>query len=95
MSILTSLRFGVEVSPEGIAALCTDVPVSSRLAILNALDRGWNDREAFEVEIEIPLEEHPHIHILNIAVDPVIQQFTIERRVGNDRLSSCPRCRLG
>nr|DAM78785.1 MAG TPA: hypothetical protein [Caudoviricetes sp.] len=95
MSILTSLRFGVEVSPEGIAALCTDVPVSSRLAILNALERAWDESKAFDVEIEIPLDEHPHVHILDIAVDPVTQQFTIERRVGNDRLSSCPRCRLG
>lgn len=95
MAKLTKTGVGFEFSPEGIAALCTDVPVSSRLAILNALERAWDESKAFDVEIEIPLDEHPHVHILDIAVDPVTQQFTIERRVGNDRLSSCPCCRLG
>lgn len=95
MAKLTKTWAEFKFSPEGIAALCTNASVKSRLALLNALDRDWNDQETFEVEIEIPLEEHPHAHILNIAVDPITQQVTIERRVVNDRLSSCARCRLG
>ena len=83
-----------EFSPGGIGRLCHDLPVSSRLAVLNELDKAWNESEPFEVNVEIPLEEHPHVHMLNIAVDPITQQVTIERKVGNERFSSCPECRL-
>lgn len=93
MAKMTKPKF--EFSPEGLAALCHDLPVQTRLAILNALDRNWDESEPFDAEIEIPLKEHPHVHILNIEVNPVTQQVTIERRVGNAHFSSCPSCRLG
>lgn len=84
-----------EFSPWGIQRLFYDLPLDQGHAIYMELKRAWNESEPFEVNIEIPLKEHPHVYILNIAVDPVTQQVTIERSVGNDRLSSCPRCRLG
>lgn len=65
-----------------------------RLALLNQLDLAWNETDAFEVEVEITLKEHPHVHILNIAVDPCVQQVTLERRIGSEYFSSCPECRM-
>lgn len=88
------IRRGFDFSPEGIARLCFNLSVPARLAVLNELDLAWNETEPFDVEIEIPLKEHPHVHILNIAVDPITQQVTIERRVGSGRFSSCPSCRV-
>lgn len=88
------IRHEFDFSPEGIARLCVDLSVPARLAVLNELDLAWNETEAFDVEIEIPLKEHPHTHVLNIAVDPATQQVTIERRLGNERFSSCPSCRV-
>lgn len=88
-------RRGFDLSPEGFARLCSDLSVPVRLAVINELDLAWNETEPFEVEVEIPLKEHPHVHILNIAVDPTTQQVTIERRIGNERFASCPDCRLG
>ena len=89
------IRRGFDLSPEGIARLCSDLSVPVRLAVLNELDLAWNETEPFEVEVEIPLKEHPHTHVLTVAVDPTTQQVTIERRVGNERFASCPDCRLG
>lgn len=89
------IRYGFDFSLEGIARLCSDLSVPVRLAVLNKLDTMWNETKPFEVNIEIPLKEHPHVHILTTEVDPTTQQVTIERRVGNDRFSSCPSCRLG
>lgn len=84
-----------ELSPWGIQRLLYDLPLSQTHAIYTELKKAWNESEPFEVEIEIPLKEHPHVHILNIEVDPVTQQVTIERRIGNECFASCPDCRLG
>lgn len=46
------IRRGFDFSPEGIARLCSDLSVPVRLAVLNKLDLGWNETEAFEAEIE-------------------------------------------
>ncbi len=88
------IRRGFDLSPEGIARLCSDLSVPVRLAVLNELDLAWNETEPFEVEVEIPLKEHPHTHVLTVAVDPTTQQVTIERRIGNERFASCPDCRV-
>ena len=88
------IRRGFDFSPEGIARLCFDLSVPARLAVLNELDLAWNETEPFDVEIEIPLKEHPHTHVLTVAVDPATQQVTIERRFGNEHFSSCPSCRV-
>lgn len=88
-------RRGFDLSPEGIARLCFDLSVPARLAVLNELHLAWNETEPFEVEVEIPLDWHPHTHVLTAAVDPTTQQVTIERRIGNERFAYCPDCRLG
>lgn len=89
------IRCGFDLSPEGIARLCFDLSVAARLAVLNELDLAWNETEPFEVEVETPIDWHPHTHVLTVAVDPTTQQVTIERRIGNERFASCPDCRLG
>lgn len=94
MPKLTRHEWDFEFSPWGIQRLFYDLPLSQGIAIYTELKKVWDETKPFEVEIEIPLKEHPHIHILNIEVDPVTQQVTTERRVGNDRFSSCPSCRL-
>lgn len=83
-----------EFSPWGIHRLCYDLTLNPRFAVLQKLREAWNESEPFEVEVEIPLKEHHHTHVLTVAVDPVTQQVTIERRVGNERISSCPSCRV-
>lgn len=88
------IRRGFDFSPECIARLCFDLSVPARLAVLNELDLAWNETEPFEVEVEIPLDWHPHTHVLTVAVDPTTQQVTIERRIGNERFASCPSCRV-
>jgi len=52
---LTKTGVGFEFSPEGIAALCTDVTSYSRKMLFNALKRAWDESETFEVELEIPV----------------------------------------
>ncbi len=89
------IRRGFDFSPEGIVRLCSDLSVPAHLAVLSELDLAWNETEPFEVEVEIPLDWHPHTHVLTVAVDPTTQQATIERRIGNERFASCPDCRLG
>lgn len=83
-----------EFSPWGIHRLCYDLTLTPRFAVLQELRKAWNETEPFEVKVEIPITEHPHVHILNIEVDPVTQQVTIERRVGNEHFSSCTSCRV-
>lgn len=83
-----------EFSPWGIQRLLYDLPVGQSHAVYMGLKKAWNDTEPFEVETEIPLEEHPHTHVLTVAVNPVTQQVTIERRIGNARFASCPSCRV-
>ena len=95
MAKLTRHETEFEFSPWGIQRLFYDLPLSQSHAIYMELKRAWNESEPFEVNIEIPLKEHPHVHMLNIAVDPITKQATIERKVGNARFSSCPSCRLG
>lgn len=94
MAKLTRHESEFEFSPWGIQRLFYDLPLSQGFAIYKELKEAWNESEAFDVESEIPLKEHPHVHILNIEVDPVTQQVTIERRVGNERFASCPSCRV-
>lgn len=94
MAYLTRYEWEFGFTPEGIARLCSDLPMATRLAVLNELDRNWNETKPFEVDAQIPLEEHPHTHVLTIAVDPTTQQVTIERRIGNERFASCTNCRL-
>lgn len=95
MNKLTRHETEFEFSPCGIQRLFYDLSLAETHAIYTELKRAWDETKPFEVEVEIPLREHPHVHILNIAVDPVTQQVTIERRVGNVHFSSCPSCRLG
>lgn len=95
MAKLTRHETEFEFSPWGIQRLFYDLPLYQGHAIYMELKRAWNESEPFEVNVEIPLKEHPHVHMLNIAVDPITKQVTIERKVGNDRFSSCPSCRLG
>jgi len=95
MAQITRHETEFEFSPWGIQRLFYDLPLDQGNAIYQKLKRAWNETEPFEVDVEIPLKEHPHTHVLTIAVDPVTQQVTIERRVGNERFASCPDCRLG
>lgn len=95
MAYLTRYEWAFGFTPGGITRLCSDLPIAARLAVLNELDRNWNETKPFEVDVKILLEEHPHVHVLTVAVDPVTQQVTIERRIGNVRFASCPDCRLG
>lgn len=95
MAKLTRHETEFEFSPWGIQRLFYDLPLYQGHTIYMELKRAWNESEPFEVNVEIPLKEHPHVHMLNIAVDPITKQVTIERKVGNDRFSSCPSCRLG
>lgn len=94
MANLARHEWDFEFSPWGIQRFFYDLPLNTGMTILRKLEGAWNESEPFEVEVEIPLKEHPHTHILNIEVDPVTQQVTIERRVGNERFSSCPSCRV-
>lgn len=94
MTKLTRNEWDFEFSPWGIQRLFDDLSLTHRFAVLQELRRAWNETEPFEVNIEIPLTEHPHVHILNIAVDPTTQQVNIERGIGNERFSSCPSCRV-
>lgn len=79
-------RHEVDFSPE--------LSLAMQVALLNRLDKSWRESEPFEVEIEIPIKEHPHTYVLTIAVDLTTQQVTIERRIGNERFASCPDCCL-
>ena len=95
MNKLTRHECDFEFSPWGIQRLLYDLPLNQGNAVYQKLREAWNESEPFEVEVEIPLKEHPHTHVLTVAVDPTTQQVTIERRVGNVHFSSCPSCRLG
>ena len=75
-------RHEVDFSPE--------LSLAMKVALLNRLDKSWRESEPFEVEIEIPLKEHPHTYVLIITT----QQVPIERRIGNERFASCPDCRV-
>lgn len=77
MAKITKSKF--ELSPEGIANLCPDLSVRMRLALLNALDRDWDESEPFEVELEVPMWEEPYYYFLRVKVVPLDEQFTIER----------------
>lgn len=94
MARLTRYEWDFAFPPWGIQRLLYDLPLDQGNAVYQKLREAWNETEPFEVEVEIPLKEHPHVHILNIEVDPVTQQVTIERRVGNEHFSSCPSCRV-
>lgn len=95
MNKLTRHEWDFEFSPWGIQRLFYDLPLSQCHALYMELRKAWNETEPFEVDVQIPLKEHPHTHVLTVAVDPTTQQVTIERRTGNERFASCPDCRLG
>lgn len=78
---LTKTGVGFEFSPEGIAALCTDVTSYFRKMLFNALKRAWDESETFEVELEISVWEKPYTYFLRVKVDPSDKSFTIERRL--------------
>lgn len=94
MPSLTRHEWDFKFSPWGIQRLFYDLPLDQGNAVYQKLREAWNETELFEVEVEIPLKEHPHVHILTIEVDPTTQQVTIERRIGNERFESCPDCCL-
>lgn len=94
MAKLARHEWDFEFSPWGIQRLLYDLLLNTGMTILRKLEEAWNETEPFEVEVEIPLKEHPHTHVLTVAVDPTTQQVTIERRIGNERFASCPDCRV-
>lgn len=94
MAKLTRHEWDFAFSPWGIQRLLYDLPLDQGNAVYQKLREAWNESEPFEVEVEIPLKEHPHTHVLTVAVDPTTQQVTIERRTGNERFESCPDCYL-
>lgn len=94
MPRLTRHEWDFKFSPWGIQRLLYDLPLDQGNAVYQKLKRAWDESKAFEVEVEIPLREHPHVHILTIEVDPTTQQVTIERRIGNERFESCSDCRV-
>lgn len=79
MAKLTKTGVGFEFSPEGIAALCTDVPSYFRKMLFNALKRAWDESETFKVELEVSVWESPYTYFLRVKVDPSDKSFTIER----------------
>lgn len=79
MAKLTKTGVGFEFSPEGIAALCTDVPYYFRKMLFNALKRAWDESETFEVELEVSMWEEPFAYFLRVKVSPLDERFTIER----------------
>lgn len=48
--------------------------------LIDWLEWAWDEEKTFEVELEIPAKEEPYVQCLNIMVDPIAQQVTIERR---------------
>lgn len=83
-------RHEVDFSPGAVVRLCPELSLAMKVALLNRLDKSWRESEPFEVELEIPIKEHPHTYVLTITT----QQVTIERRIGNERFASCPDCRV-
>lgn len=66
-------------SPEGIVDLCSDLPEYHRNMLIDTLEWAWDDRNTFEVEIEVPTREEPYAYFLRVEVDPFDEQVTIER----------------
>lgn len=81
MAKLTKTGVGFEFSPEGIAALCTDMPSYFRKMLFNALKHAWGESETFEVELEVSVWEKPYTYFLSVKVDPSDKSFIIERRL--------------
>lgn len=79
MAKLTKTGVGFEFSPEGIAALCTDMPSYFRKMLFNALKHAWSESETFEVELEVSVWEKPYTYFLRVKVDPSDKSFIIER----------------
>ena len=74
-------RPGFELSPEGIVALCHDLPPYSRNLLIDQLEWAWDESEDFEVEIGVPMWEEPYAYFLRVEVSPSDEQVTIERRL--------------
>lgn len=73
MAKLTRHEF--ELSPQGIVALCHDLPPYSRNLLIDQLEWAWDESEDFEV----PMWEEPYAYFLRIEVSPLDARFTIER----------------
>lgn len=74
-------RPGFELSPEGIVALCQDLPPYSRNLLIDQLEWAWDESDDLEVEIEVPMWEEPYGYFLSVKVSPSDEQVTIERRL--------------
>lgn len=68
-----------ELSPQGIVALCPGLPPYFRNLLIDQLEWAWDESDDFEVEIEVPMWEEPYTYFLRVMVDPLDEQFTIER----------------
>ena len=81
MAKLTNRRLVFELSPEGIAAQCPDLPPYFQNILIDELEWAWDESEDFEVEIEVPMWEEPYAYFLRVKVSPLDERFTIERRL--------------
>lgn len=68
-----------DISPEGIVALCHDVPAHMRNMLVDQLEWAWDESEDFEVDFEVPMWEEPYGYFVRIKVVPLDERFTIER----------------
>lgn len=69
----------LKFSPEGIVDLCSDLPEYHRNMLIDTLEWAWDDRNTFEAEIEVPMQEEPYVYFLRVTADPFDEQVTIER----------------
>lgn len=70
-----------ELSPQGIVALCHDLPPYFRNLLIDQLEWAWDESDDFEVEIEVPIWEEPYAYFLRVEVSPLDARVTIERRL--------------
>jgi hypothetical protein len=70
-----------EPSPQGIVALCHDLPPYFRNLLIDQLEWAWDESDDFEVEIEVPMWEEPYAYFLRVEVSPLDARVTIERRL--------------
>lgn len=69
----------LDFSPDGIVALCTDLPTYFRNMLVDQLEWAWDESEDFEVEIEVPMLKEPYVYFLRVEVFPLDERVTIER----------------
>ena len=73
------MRTEFELSPEGIVALCADLPPAFQTILLNQLESVWDEFEDFEVTLEVPMREEPYGYFLKVMVEPPYGIVTTER----------------